>query len=152
MEARKDEEPRKLGVYDTKRRTLIDGELTEKSIDFMQRQVKAGKPFFLFIPYTQTHMPVTPHPEFAGITKNGDFADVLAQTDAYVGRLLDEVDKLGIRDSTVFIFTADNGPDPTLPHHSFPGPWGVATSPDSRDRCVCRSSSAGPAAYGWRRQ
>jgi arylsulfatase len=124
MEGRKGEQPGKLKIYDTEARIVIDGEVTDRSIDFMQRQVEAEKPFFLFIPYTQTHMPVTPHPEFAGSTRNGDFADVLAQTDAYVGRLLDEVDRLGIGDNTIFIFTADNGPDPTLPHHSFPGPWG----------------------------
>jgi arylsulfatase len=124
MESRKGEEPEKLKIYDTEARILIDGEVTETSIDFMQRQVEVGKPFFLFIPYTQTHMPVLPHPDFAGMTRNGDFADVLAQTDAYVGRLLDEVDRLGIAENTIFIFTSDNGPDPTLPHHSFPGPWG----------------------------
>ena len=89
----------------------------------MERQAEAGEPFFLFIPYTQTHMPMIPHPEFRGRTRNGDFADVLAQTDAYVGQFLDAVDRLGIRDDTIFIFTSDNGPDPTVPHDSFAGPW-----------------------------
>lgn len=123
MESRKGTKPKKLRVYDLKERALIDKELTDKSIDFMKRQVKAGRPFFLFIPYTQTHMPVTPHPDFKGKTRNGDFADVLAQTDAYVGTLLDEVERLGIRDNTIFIFTADNGPDALPPYHGFSGPW-----------------------------
>lgn len=123
MEGRKGETPKKLQVYNTEERLLIDGELTNRSIDFMQRQAKAKKPFFLFIPYTQTHMPVAPHPDFRGVTGNGDFADVLAQTDAYVGRLLDAVENLGIRRNTIFIFTSDNGPDPTVPHQSFAGPW-----------------------------
>jgi arylsulfatase len=123
MEGRKGEEPNELRVYDTEQRILIDGELTDRSIDFMERQVEADNPFFLFVPYTQTHMPVYPSPEFKGTTGNGDFADVLAQTDAYVGRLLDAVDRLGIRDNTIFIFTSDNGPDPTVPHQSFAGPW-----------------------------
>jgi arylsulfatase len=123
MEGRRGEAPKDIKVYDTEARILIDGELTDRSIDFMERQVEAGNPFFLFIPYTQTHMPVWPSPEFRGATRNGDFADVLAQTDAYVGRLLDAVDRLGIRDNTIFIFTSDNGPDPTVPHQSFAGPW-----------------------------
>ncbi len=123
MEARRDEEPEKLRVYDLEERALIDDELTERSIDFMGRQVEAGKPFFLFIPYTQTHMPFTPHPDFAGKTGNGDFADVLAQLDVYVGMLLDEVGRLGIRDDTIVIFTSDNGPDAQVPWHGFSGPW-----------------------------
>jgi arylsulfatase A-like enzyme len=123
MEARKGEEPRKLRVYNLKERTLIDKELTDRSIDFMNRQVKAGKPFFLFLPYTQTHMPVTAHPDFSGKTGNGEYADVLAQVDAYVGRLLGEVDRLKIRDNTIFIFTSDNGPDSQQPYHGFSGPW-----------------------------
>ena len=123
MEGRRGEEPRDVEIYDTEARILIDGELTDRSIDFMERQVGADNPFFLFLPYTQTHMPVVPTTEFRGMTGNGDFADVLAQTDAYVGRLLDAVDRLGIRDNTIFIFTSDNGPDPTVPHQSFSGPW-----------------------------
>ena len=123
MEGKKGEKPRKVEVYNTEARTLIDADLTTRSIAFMERQVKAKKPFFLYIPYTMTHMPVLPHPEFRGKTGNGDFADVLAQIDAYVGRLLDSVDELGIRDDTIFIFTSDNGPDPTTPHQSFSGPW-----------------------------
>ncbi len=123
MEAHKGEEPKKLRVYNLKERALIDKELTDRSIDFMQRQVDAGKPFFLFLPYTQTHMPVSPHPDFKGKTRNGEFADVLAQIDAYVGRLLDQVDRLEIRDNTIFIFTSDNGPDSSPPYQGFSGPW-----------------------------
>ena len=37
-----------------------------------------------------------PHPDYKGKTGNGSFADVLAQTDAYVGELLDTIDKLGV--------------------------------------------------------
>lgn len=40
-----------------------------------------------------------------------------------VGRLLDEVDRLGIRDNTVFIFASDNGPEATTPYQGFSGPW-----------------------------
>ena len=42
---------------------------------------------FVFIPYTQTHTPHDPHPDARGKTGNGDFADILAQTDTYIGEL-----------------------------------------------------------------
>jgi arylsulfatase len=66
---------------------------------------------------------VEPEPSRKGSTGNGHWADVLAQTDDYVGELLDAIDKAGIRDDTIFIFTADNGPEAMIPHQGFGGPW-----------------------------
>jgi arylsulfatase A-like enzyme len=123
MEGRKGAPPTALRPYDMKERKLIDRELTDRSIDFMERHADGDQPFFLFIPYTQTHLPVDPHPDFEGITGNGPFADVLAQLDVYVGDLLDAVDDLGIRNNTIFIFTADNGAGDEVPYHGASGPW-----------------------------
>ena len=110
-------------VYDREKRTLIDGEITDKAIDYIQRQAKADKPFFAFLPYTQTHEPVDAHPDFKGSTGNGAFADVLAQTDSYVGRILSTLDELGIADDTIVIFTADNGREGIKRSFGFTGPW-----------------------------
>ncbi len=71
MEARKGEEPKKVRPYRLDYRPLIDGDLTEKAIDFMGRQAKAKKPFFLYLPYTATHYPTRPHPDFVGKSGNG---------------------------------------------------------------------------------
>ena len=109
LEGRKGEEPRKVRPCNLEYRPLIDVDLTDKAIDFMQRQTEADKPFFLYLPYTATHVPVMPHPDFDGTTGNGNWADLLHQIDQLNGRLLDAVDQLGIRDNTIFIFTADNG-------------------------------------------
>ena len=115
LEARKGEKPKKVRPWNLEYRPLIDGDLTKKAIDFMQRQSKSEKPFFLYLPYTATHYPTRPHPEFSGKTGNGPWADLLHQIDTYNGRLLDAIDELGIRDNTIFIFTADNGPEATPP-------------------------------------
>jgi arylsulfatase len=123
MEAARDQVPEQLEVYNSARRLTIDGDITDRAIDFMRRKSKDDKPFFLFMPYTQTHLPVEPHPDNKGKTGNGHWADVLAQTDSYVGRLLDTVSELGIEEETIFIFTADNGPEGVIPHQGFAGPW-----------------------------
>ena len=123
MEGRRGEIPKNVKLYDVEARKLVDRELTEHAIDFMQRQVKAQKPFFAFIPYTLVHFPTLPEPAFKGKSGNGDFADCLVQMDAYIGRLLDSIDQLGVRDNTIFIFTSDNGPDMIEPYHGFGGPW-----------------------------
>jgi arylsulfatase len=111
MEGKKGKTPKKVRPYRLDFRPLIDDILTKKSINFMQRQVKAKKPFFLYLPYTATHYPTMPHPDFAGKSGNGAWADLLMQIDAYTGMILDKIDDLGIRDNTIVIFTADNGPE-----------------------------------------
>jgi arylsulfatase len=123
MEGRRGEESRNLEIYDLEQRRLIDREAVDRTADFIRRKVKAGKPFYAYVPLTQVHFPTLPHPNFVGATGNGDFADSMVQTDHYVGELLDLVDELGIRDNTIFVFASDNGPDANWPHHGSAGPW-----------------------------
>ncbi len=111
LEALKGEAPKKVRPWNLDYRPLIDADLTEKAIDFMTRKAKDEKPFFLYLPYTATHYPTRPHPDFIGKTGNGNWADLLLQIDTYTGKLLDTIDDLGIRENTIFIFTADNGPE-----------------------------------------
>ena len=77
------------GADDAEARREIDLEVTAKTIDFMKRSVQAGKPFFAYVPLTQTHLATEPSKRFAGKTGNGDWADVLAQMDWCVGQILD---------------------------------------------------------------
>jgi len=107
----KGEVPTKVRPYDLDYRPLIDRELTDRAISFMQRQAKAEKPFFVYLPYTATHFPTLPHPEFKGKSGNGVWGDMLMQIDSYTGELLDTINELGVADNTIFIFTADNGPE-----------------------------------------
>jgi len=123
IESTRSQVPKKLKIYDLAQRRIMDRELTDKAKEFITRQAKAGRPLFAFIPYTMPHFPVTPAPEFDGKTGNGYWADALAQMDSYTGELLDTVDKLGIKDNTIFIFTSDNGPEMTEPWTGWSGPW-----------------------------
>jgi arylsulfatase len=123
MVSRRGEAPREVKVYDSAARLVIDREITDRAVDYIDRMAGGERPFFLFIPYTQTHMPVEPEPGRRGSTGNGNWADVLTQTDDYVGELLDAVDAAGIRDETIFIFTADNSAEMLSPHQGFTGPW-----------------------------
>ncbi len=123
MESTRGQPPKKLKVYDLAHRPVMDRELTDKAKDFITRQAKAGKPFFAYIPYTMPHIPVLAGPEFNGKTGNGAWADALAQIDSYTGELLDLVDKLGITNDTMFIFTSDNGPEMIAEAAGWGGPW-----------------------------
>lgn len=123
LEGRKGEPTRKVEVYDLKSRRLIDTEVTRRTIDFMQRNVKANKPFYAYVPFTLVHYPTLPHPDFAEKTGHGEFADSLAEMDHHVGQLLDAVKTLGIEQNTLVVFTSDNGPEDMLPWRGWAGPW-----------------------------
>jgi arylsulfatase len=122
-DGKKGSNPKKVKVYNSVLRPEIDRECTDRAKDFIKRQAEAGKPFFVFLPYTQTHMPVVPSKEFAGKSGNGNWGDVLMQIDAYTGELLDMLNGLNIADNTIFIFTSDNGPEMLPGHNGWSGPW-----------------------------
>ncbi len=89
----------------------------------MERQVEAGQPFFAYIPYTQPHIPTLPHADFDGSTGNGHFADVIAEIDHRAGQVLDTIDRLGVRDNTIVVWTSDNGPEAAVGFHGTAGFW-----------------------------
>ena len=130
MTAKRNQKPKEHEVYGRAKRATIDREITDHAIDFIKRKAKLKQPFFAYLPYTQTHEPVDAHPDFKGKTGNGSFADVLAQTDAYVGELLTTVAELGLKENTIFIFTSDNGREGIKRSFGFTGPWrGTMFSP-----------------------
>ena len=111
MSSTKGKEPKKVRPYNLDYRKLIDRDLTDKAMKFMEKSAKKGQPFFVYLPYTATHFPSIPHPKFNGKSGNGAWADILLQIDSYIGELQDKINKIGVENNTIFIFTADNGPE-----------------------------------------
>ena len=123
MKSTRGETPTKHEVFGREKRKVMDRDITDHSIDYIKRKAKDDKPFFVLLSYTQTHEPVDPHPDYYGKTGNGEFADVLAQTDDYVGEVLKTIDDLGLKNNTIVIFTADNGREGVPRSFGFTGPW-----------------------------
>lgn len=123
MESVKGKEPKVIKTYNVTARREIDAELARRTIDFMERNVKADKPFFAYVAFTQAHLPTLPHPDFKGKTGNGHFADVLAEVDHRAGQVLDAIDRLKIRDNTILIWMSENGPEEIFPYNGTAGPW-----------------------------
>ena len=80
----------------------------------IEQAVETGKPFFLhFAPYA-VHAPLMPNPKYIGKYKDIDkreaaYATMIESADAALGSVLDTLDKLGVADNTIVIFTSDNG-------------------------------------------
>jgi arylsulfatase A-like enzyme len=114
---------RNVKPFNEQTRRTIDRESMEKSLDFMERSVRARKPFFLYYPITQIHFPTLAHPDFAGKTGAGDIADAMAEMDYNVGRVLDTLDRLGIGRDTIVMWCTDNGAEGRRPWRGSSGPW-----------------------------
>lgn len=112
-----------VAEYNLETRALIDREITERTIAFMEEQVSDGKPFFAYVPFTQPHLPPLAHPDFVGATGNGPWADMLAEMDFNTGQVLDAVDQLGIADNTIVIWSSDNGPEEAPSFFGTAGYW-----------------------------
>ena len=119
----------------TKREVYIHDRFTEEGLKWIEEQSKDGSPFFLYLPYTLSHVDLdvpedsmTPYydiieekgpyknPQFPGRgyrnhpTPRACFAGMTSRLDRDVGRILDLLDKLKISHNTLVLFSSDNGP------------------------------------------
>lgn len=115
--------PQKAKVFDMESRRLVDREAALKGVDFMERNVRAKKSFFLYYPVTQIHFPTLPHPDFAGKTGAGDIGDAMADVDYNVGLILNGLKRLGIDRNTMVFWCTDNGAEGRRPWRGSSGPW-----------------------------
>ena len=88
----------------------ITREYTEEAVKFIESSAKADKNFFLYLPHTAMHVPLYPHPDFAGKSKNGVYGDWVEEVDWSVGQVLGALKELKLAENTLVLFTSDNGP------------------------------------------
>jgi arylsulfatase A-like enzyme len=84
--------------------------LTTRAEKFIQTQSAAKKPFLLYLPLTSPHTPLSVNAEWKGKSGLGsDFADLVMETDAALGRVLAALKTAGVEENTFVLFTSDNG-------------------------------------------
>jgi len=81
---------------------------TQESIRFIK--ANKDKPFFLYLPHTMPHVPLSASKEFAGKSKRGPYGDAVEEIDWSTGEILKTLNELEIDEHTLVIFTSDNGP------------------------------------------
>ena len=80
----------------------------EKAISFVAEN--KDNPFFLYYAFHQPHVPRLPHPRFVGSTGLGPRGDAIAEMDWCVGEMLNALDRCGLKEDTIVVFSSDNGP------------------------------------------
>ena len=69
-----------------------------------------AEPFFLYFSFHDIHVPRVPHPRFVGKSEMGPRGDAIVQLDWCVGQIVDALEKNGLTDNTLVVFSSDNGP------------------------------------------
>jgi arylsulfatase A-like enzyme len=100
------------GPLTKKRMETIDDDIAAHAAEWLEKQVKAGKPVFLWVNFTHMHFRTHVKPESRGQAgpSNGEYADAMIDHDKNVGTVLQKIDQLGIADNTLVMYSTDNGP------------------------------------------
>ena len=101
--------------------------ITDFGIDFINENKE--KPFFLFLSHWAVHCELDARqdiidkyakkPRVDGYTCNAVYAADIEHLDHSIGRLLKEIDRLGLTDNTMIVFYSDNGG--SISEHRYPG-------------------------------
>ena len=89
-----------------------DIDMADHFLNGVQKYIKdhKDKPFFLYYPMQQPHVPRTPHPRFEGLSELGPRGDAIVEADWCLGELKKTLEAEGILENTLIIFSSDNGP------------------------------------------
>jgi len=101
------------GPLTRKRMETIDDETTAAAIDFMQRQARANRPFFIWMNTTRMHVFTHVRESMKGRSgmPGNEYADGMLEHDEDVGKLLKALDDLGVANNTIVVYSTDNGPN-----------------------------------------
>jgi arylsulfatase A len=89
-------------------RETLASKIANRAVQFINKH--HNEPFFLYLPHTAPHPPISASEQFRGKSPAGLYGDAVEEMDAGVGRVLAALKKHGIERNTLVIFTSDNGP------------------------------------------
>lgn len=96
--------------------TYLTDHLTREAQEFVRKNKKRS--FFLYLPYYAVHSPLQSKEELkqkyidkggSGCQQNAEYAGMVQNLDSCIGSLVEELDLLGLSETTLVVFTSDNG-------------------------------------------
>lgn len=100
------------GPLTKKRMETIDDDIAARAAEYIEKQSKSDKPFFVWVNFTHMHFRTHPKPESVGQAGRwlGPYADVMIDHDKNVGTVLKKLDEMGLAENTIVFYSTDNGP------------------------------------------
>jgi len=123
----------------------VDDELVRRSVDFMDRSVKANKPFFLWHNSTRAHVWTHLAPKWQNKSGYGLYADAMMELDAEVGSILKKGTSLASPTTRSSSLPATTARKPSLGRTVATRHSGAKRARPSRAVSACPWSSSGPA-------
>ncbi len=90
----------------------VDEDMADYFVGLVKNFLSENKdnPFFLYYGLHQPHVPRTPHARFVGSTDMGPRGDAIVEADWCIGELVKNLEKEGLLENTIIVFSSDNGP------------------------------------------
>ena len=88
--------------------------LGDRTSEYIHRASQQSEPFFVYMPLTAPHTPLSVNDAWKGRSGLNLYADFVMETDAVVGQVLAAIEESGAADNTLVIFTSDNGCAPYI--------------------------------------
>ena len=82
--------------------------ITERAVQFIENHKE--DPFFVYVPHPMPHVPLYVNDQRNGLSNGGLYGDVIEEIDWSTGEILKALEKNGLKENTLVIFTSDNGP------------------------------------------
>lgn len=87
---------------------LLTRRYTQKAVQFIESN--RARPFFLYLAHTVPHVPLFVSERFKDSSQRGSYGDVIQELDWSVGEVVAALERVGVVENTLVIFTSDNGP------------------------------------------
>ena len=97
------------GPLTKKRMETVDEEFLGAAMEFIDKSHKKKQPFFVWWNATRMHVFTHLKRRSQGKTGLGVYPDGMVEHDGHVGQFLDKLDRLGIAEDTIVIYSTDNG-------------------------------------------
>ncbi len=92
--------------------TQVTPNFVNRACKYIDERAQTGQPFFLYLPLPSPHTPILPIERFMGKSNTNFYGDFVQQVDWHVGQVMGALEKNGVADNTLIIFTSDNGCSP----------------------------------------
>lgn len=98
------------GTDELKDQSMATKWIHNEITDWITEKAEANEPFLAFYASPWPHAPVFAGDDFDGTTGMGTYVDCVTEFDFYLGQLFDTMERLGVLEDTIIVFTSDNGP------------------------------------------